>query len=228
MKTITIRAEARTPGIDTSALRKAGKVPCVIYGGDENRHFSADVTAFKDLLYVSGLRRAEIELGGKTFAALVKEPQFHPVNDTLLHVDFLELNEGKPVRAEIPVRTTGRAKGELSGGKVYVNTPRLKVKAMPTDLTEYIEVDITELDLNDSVRISDLVERHPSLVFHHPDTVSVVSVETSRAARAAAAEEAAAAAKAAAAAIEQPVAEGEKKPEEATPAGEETEAKKEE
>jgi large subunit ribosomal protein L25 len=233
MKTVTIEAKSREmSGNEARTLRQSGQVPCVMYGENGNNyHFSAPTISFKELLYVPGLRQAEIHLNGQTHRALIKESQYDPVSDNLIHVDFQELKEGRPVRAEIPVRTVGRAKGEVGGGIIYVNVPRLKVNGLPASLKEFIEVDVSELDLNDSVRISDLSSSHPDLTFNHPATVSVVSVETSRAVRAAAAEEAAAAAaKAAAEAAAPVVVEGEKKAEEAAPeaAAETTEAKKEE
>lgn len=230
MKTVTLQAEVRNPGAkDTKAARRSGHVPCVMYGEGTTRHFSIPLTSFKELLYVPGLRKAEIQLGGETHSAIVKESQFHGVHDNLLHVDFLELSENRAVRAEIPIHTTGRSKGESSGGILYVNVARVKVKGVPSKLREFIELDVTELELNDSLRISDLKTLYPDLEFHHRDTVSVISVETSRAARAAAAEEAAAAAAKIAAAVAVPV-EGVPKVEEGaeTPAKEGAEVKKEE
>lgn len=204
MRTVTIEAQVREPGsTQANALRRSGLVPCVMYHkGEENVHFSAPVGAFKELIFTPGLKRADILIDGKTRHALLKEAQFHPLQDSLEHADFIELVEGNPVRAEIPIRTTGRSVGEVSGGILYVNMPRLKVRAKPDQLLEFLEVDVSQLDLNDSLRVSDLMQSYPGLEFNHPETVSVVSVETSRAARAAAAEEAAAAAAAEAAALE--------------------------
>lgn len=232
MNTVSIQGRTRQPGSkDNRTLRNAGEVPCVMYGNGGSIHFSVPLIAFKDLLYRAGLRTAEISLDGKTHKAIIKESQFDPVTDRLLHVDFLELNEAKPIRAEIPLRTKGRAKGELEGGILYVNVPRLRVKGKPSRLVEFIEVDVSDMAMNDSIRVSDLKAMHPELEIHHPDTVSVISVETSRAARAAAAEEAAAAAAKAAAeaAVAAPVVEGEKKaevPGAEVPAKEPAEAKK--
>jgi len=206
MKTINVPVTKREMSSKASAIRKAGEVPCVMYSaGQENVHFTAQLVSFKELLYTPGLKRAEITVDGKTHHALVKDAQYHPVTDRLEHVDFIELQAGRKIRADIPVRTTGRAMGEAEGGILYINVPYVKIKAMPEQLREFIEVDVTELDMNDSFRISDLSRQFPDYEFHHPETVSVISVETSRAARAAAAEEAAAAAAKAAAEAALPV-----------------------
>jgi large subunit ribosomal protein L25 len=158
MKTITIEGQLRSEfgKQATRLLRSEEKVPCVIYGGAETVSFSAPATAFKNLVYTSEFQLAEIKVDGKTFRCIMKDLQFDTVTDELTHVDFLELVEDKKVVATLPLKLTGQSIGVKGGGKLVVKMKSLKVKALPKDLRENLEVDITNLDLNENIRVEDV------------------------------------------------------------------------
>lgn len=209
MQTITIEGQLRT-GLGKQAtrqLRSEGKVPGVIYGGASELNFSAPVTAFKNLVYTPNFQLAEIKLDGKTYRCILKDIQFNKVTDSLDHLDFLELVEGKKVTATIPLKFTGAAKGVKDGGKLITKMKSLKVKAYPKDLRENIEVDLTNLELNGNVRVQDVkVENYEILNSPRIPVASIVLTrvlkqeETAAAPATGAAPAAAAAAPAAAAA----------------------------
>lgn len=158
MKTITIEGQLRSDfgKKATRLLRSEEKVPCVIYGGAEIVAFSAPATAFKNLVYTPEFLVAEIKLEGKTYRAILKDLQFDTVTDELTHVDFLELVEDKKVVASLPLRVVGQSVGVKAGGKLVVKLKTLKVKALPKDLREYLELDITNLNLNENLRVEDV------------------------------------------------------------------------
>ena len=158
MKTITIEGQLRTEygKKATRQLRSQGLVPAVIYGGAAEVNFSAPATAFKSLVYTPEFNVAEILLDGKTYRAILKDLQFDKVSDLLNHVDFLELVEDRTVVATLPVKYTGSAAGVKAGGRLITKMKTLKVKALPKDLTENIEVDVTNLELNGNIRVQDV------------------------------------------------------------------------
>ena len=137
-------------------LRRNDKVPCVLYGTDENIHFYANEFDFRKLIYEPGLNKANINVNGDSFEAILKEAQFHPVTDKLLHVDFLVLNAGTKVITEIPVKLVGSSIGVKEGGRLNLNIRKLKVKGLPKDLQEYIEVDVSDLDIGKSIKVRDI------------------------------------------------------------------------
>ncbi|MGG8495919.1 50S ribosomal protein L25/general stress protein Ctc [Tenacibaculum sp. TC6] len=190
MKSITIKGSQRESvgKSATKALRNAGKVPCVLYGGDKPVHFSADEKAFKSLVYTPNVYTAMIELDGQTYNAVLQDIQFHPVSDKILHIDFYQLFEDKPVTMEIPVKLVGNSKGVMIGGALRHNVRKLKVKALPADLPDFIEADITELEIGNKLYITKLT--NDSYTFLHPDNTVIAQVRMSRnAAKAAAAKE---------------------------------------
>ncbi|MGE7778235.1 50S ribosomal protein L25 [Chitinophaga sp. NPDC101104] len=158
MKTITIEGQLRSEfgKKATRLLRSEEKVPCVIYGGAEIVAFSAPATAFKNLVYTPEFQIAEIKLEGKTYRAILKDLQFDTVTDELTHIDFLELVADKKVVASLPIRVVGQSVGVKAGGKLVVKLKTLKVKAFPKDLREYLELDITNLNLNENLRVEDV------------------------------------------------------------------------
>ena len=188
MKSITIKGSQRESvgKVATKALRNAGKVPCVLYGGDKPVHFSADEKAFKPLVYTPNVYTATIELDGQTYAAVLQDIQFHPVNDSILHIDFYQLFEDKPVMMEIPVKLVGSSKGVMVGGALRHNLRKLKVKALPANLPDFIEADITELQIGNKLYVTELANEN--YTFLHPDNTVVAQVRMSRNAAKAAAE----------------------------------------
>lgn len=158
MKSITIEGQLRTESGKkaTRQLRSQELVPGVIYGGEKEVNFSAAAKAFKPLVYTSAFQVAEVSVEGKTYRCILKDLQFDKVSDELIHVDLLELVESKKVIATLPLRFTGTAAGVKAGGKLVTKIKSLKVKALPKDLKENIEVDITNLELNGNIRVEDV------------------------------------------------------------------------
>lgn len=196
MKSITIKGSERESvgKVATKALRNAGLVPCVLYGGNQAVHFSAEVMAFKNLVYTPNAHTVEIDLGkGKPFNAILQDIQVHPVSDKILHIDFFQLFDDKEITMEVPVKVVGTSKGVLAGGVLRLNTRKLKVKALPKNLPDFIEADITPLEMGNKLYVTKLVSDKYKLI--HPDNTVVAQVRISRAAMKAA-QEAAKAAKA--------------------------------
>ena len=180
MKSITIKGSKRESvgKVSTKALRNAGKVPCVIYGGDQPVHFSAEEKAFKNLVYTPNVYTAAIELDGQTFAAILQDIQFHPVTDKILHVDFYQLHDDKAVTMNIPVKLKGTSPGVLNGGSLRFTNRKLKVKAVPANLPDFIEADISKLKIGSKLYITELF--NDDYTFMHPDNTVGVQVRTSR------------------------------------------------
>lgn len=141
---------------DTKKLRDSGMVPCVIYGGDNNIHFSAPVLDFRDLVYTPEVYTVKIDVDGVSHQAIMQEVQFHPVSDKLLHIDFMEVNPDKKVMINIPVKISGASEGVKQGGKLITKLRKLRVKALPSHLPDVVNVDITPLAIGQSVKVGDL------------------------------------------------------------------------
>ncbi|EKF55087.1 50S ribosomal protein L25/general stress protein Ctc [Galbibacter marinus] len=183
MKSITIKGSQRESvgKVSTKALRNAGKVPCVIYGGDKALHFSAEEKAFKDLVYTPNAHTVVISLeDGASYNAILQDIQFHPVTDTILHIDFYQLEDDREVTIEIPVRTVGVAPGVLAGGVLRLNSRKLKVKALPANLPDYIEADISGLEIGNKLYVTKVANENYKIM--HPDNTVVCQVRVSRAA----------------------------------------------
>lgn len=170
--------------VDAKATRLKGFVPCVIYGGKEQIHFEADERAFKPIIFTPNAHIVEIELGGKTYQTVLQETQYHKITDKLIHADFLEIVEGKPVTANIPVAIVGQSEGVKKGGKLVLKMRKLKVRGIAQKLPDTITVDISKLDIGDSIAVGDLNVADTTLL--NAKNVSVVSVVTTRAVAAAA------------------------------------------
>ena len=140
---------------DTKKLRNEGMVPCVMYGGNENLHFFAPVLDFRGLVYTPEVFTVNIHIEGKTHQAVMQEIQFHPVSDALMHIDFMELNEVKPVVMNIPVKINGTSEGQRQGGKLITKVRKLKVRALASHLPDAVNVDIQSLQIGQSVRVGD-------------------------------------------------------------------------
>ena len=140
----------------TRHLRSEGQVPCVIYGGESNVHFNAPTLAFRKLVYTPQFQLAEITVDGKTYTCIMKDRQFDVVTDDLTHIDFLELVEGKKVVANLPLKFVGQPTGVKAGGRLETKMKSLRVRTMPANLIEAIEVDITNLELNANLRVEDV------------------------------------------------------------------------
>ena len=180
MKSITIKGSKRESvgKVATKALRNAGMVPCVIYGGDKPVHFSAEEKAFKKLVYTPDVFTASLEVDGQKTTAILQDIQFHPVSDRILHVDFYQLFDDKEVTMNIPVKLSGTSPGVLNGGSLRFTNRKLKVKALPANLPDFIAADISGLKIGSKVLLTSLF--NDAYTFMHPDNTVVVQVRTSR------------------------------------------------
>jgi large subunit ribosomal protein L25 len=165
--------------VNAKAVREKGNVPCVIYGGKEQIHFEADIRAFKPVIFTPNAHIVEIDLGGKVYKTVLQEAQYHKINDKLIHADFLEIVDGKPVTANIPVVIVGQSEGVKKGGKLVLKVRKLKARGIAATLPDSIEIDITKLDIGDSIAVGDIKVEGATLL--NAKNVSVVSVATTRA-----------------------------------------------
>ena len=164
----------------TKALRNAGQVPCVLYGGDKPVHFSAEELAFSPLVYTPNAHTVVIALeNGEKFNAVLQDIQFHPVTDKILHIDFYQLFEDKEITMEIPLVFVGNSRGVKNGGVLRKNRRSLRVKALPANLPDFIEADITPLKIGNKLYITTLA--NDAYKFMHPDNTVVCLVRRSRA-----------------------------------------------
>lgn len=168
----------------SKALRADGNVPCVIYGGEEVIHFHSPAYLFKDLIYTPEVYEVELNIEGVVKRGVLKDAQFHPVSDMILHVDFLEIFDNKEVEMNVPVKLVGTAPGAAIGGQVYIKNKKLKVVALPNNLPDYVEVDISSLDLSQSLKVSEVSVAGEYKILTNP-SVSIVSIIVPRALKAA-------------------------------------------
>ena len=180
MKSITIQGTKRESvgKKSTKALRDAELVPCVVYGGEAPLNFSAEERAFKGLIYTPEAHTVSIEVDGKTIPAILQDIQFHPLTDKILHADFYQMSDDKPVVMEVPVALTGRSKGVVAGGAMRQSFRKLKVKALPGNLPDEIVVDVTPLKIGSKLYVGDI--KTNNFTFMHPDNAVVVAVKMSR------------------------------------------------
>ena len=163
---------------DAKLQRRAGKIPCVLYGGTEQIHFVADEKSFSKILFTPEVYMIKITIDGKEYNTIYQEIQFHPVTDKLLHVDFLQLLPDKPVTIAIPVKSEGVSPGVLKGGRLEKKLRKVKVRALAEDLPEFIMIDISTMDIGDSVKISDL--KIDKVTFLDAPNNVVIAVRTAR------------------------------------------------
>lgn len=180
MKSITINGSKRESvgKKATKALRNAGQVPCVLYGGDQPVHFSAAELAFSKLVYTPNAHTVVIALGDTTFNAVLQDIQFHPVTENILHIDFYQLFDDKEIAMDIPVVLTGNSVGVRAGGVLRRNRRKLRIKALPTNLPDNIVVDISKLKIGNKVYVSEL--ENDGFKFLHTDNTVVCQIKQSR------------------------------------------------
>ena len=183
MKSITIKGSKRESvgKVATKALRNADKVPCVLYGGGNPLHFSANELDFSKLVYTPNAHTVLLDINGdKKINAILQDIQFHPVSDKILHVDFYQLSEDKEVNMEISVVMEGSAPGVmLEGGTLIISKRKLKVRALPKNLPDVITVNISSLNLGDKISTADLDSENFTIL--HPNNTVVCKVRISRA-----------------------------------------------
>jgi len=180
MKSITIEGHLRTDHGKKAArqIRSQENVPAVIYGGAQEVNFYASAKAFKPLVYTGEFQIAEVTVDGKMYRCILKDLQFDKVSDALIHLDLLELVDDKKVVATLPLKFVGTSVGVKEGGKLVIKIKSLKVKALPKDLVETINVDITNLALNANIRVEDV--NAPGLEIMNSPRIPIASVVMTR------------------------------------------------
>jgi large subunit ribosomal protein L25 len=180
MKILTLNGTPRTAfgKKGAKATRSAGKVPCVLYGGKEVLHFEAEAKAFKPLIYTPDVHLVKLDIAGKTADAILKDVQFHPVTDAIMHVDFLEVLSDKPVVMQIPVKFNGTAAGVKEGGQMLKKLTKLRVKGLISKIPATIEVNVEPLKIGDSIHVRDL--KYEGITFLHDPAVTIVAIKISR------------------------------------------------
>jgi large subunit ribosomal protein L25 len=164
---------------DAKKHRREGNIPCVIYGGKEQGHFLVNEKAFSKLLFTPEVSLVKLDLDGQVVDAIIQDVQYHPVTDHVLHVDFLQIMPDKPVIIAVPVKESGIPAGVLKGGRLIKKARKVKVKALAEDLPDFISVDISGLDIGDSIKVSDL--KADKVLFLDPPTDVIIGVRTARA-----------------------------------------------
>jgi len=169
MQVVTINAETRekTGKSANKILRKEGRIPTVLYGKNGAHNLSVTHRDVKSLVYTPEFKLAKLEVGGNTHDCILKDIQFHPVTDEIVHIDFLETLADQKVKVNIPVRTKGESEAVKSGGKLVTSMRKVTIEALPADLVDELFIDISEMELGGAVRVSDIEK---------PDTISVLSV----------------------------------------------------
>jgi large subunit ribosomal protein L25 len=183
MKSITIKGSERESVGKKSAkaLRNAGKVPCVVYGGEKPLHFSADELGFRDLVYTPNAHTVVVELeDGRKLNAIMQDIQFHPVTDKIIHIDFYQSFKDKELTMNIPVRLNGNSPGVRNGGRLLFRKRKLAIKALPDNLPDFFDIDISTLKIGDNITVESLLNDKFTIL--HPETTVVVQVKMARAA----------------------------------------------
>lgn len=162
----------------TKKLRAKGNIPCVIYGGEKNLHFYVFENDLKNLVYTPNVYLVDLNIDGKTYKAIMKDIQFHPVTDHILHIDFIEVFEDRPAIIKIPIEITGSSIGIKNGGKLRLRRRNLKVKGLTKHMPDTLNIDITQVDIGDVVKVEDL--SYSNLEILDPKRSMVVGIISSR------------------------------------------------
>ena len=180
MKTVSLSGSLRenVGKKDAKMQRYAAKVPCVLYGGKEQVHFAADAVSFKPIIFTPETFLIKITIGDKSYDAILKDVQYHPVEDNLLHADFYQVDANKPVIVSLPVKALGTSPGVIRGGKMKIKLSRLKVKGLIADIPESIEINISKLNVGQGFKVKDLSV--PGLTFLDPASNVVLDVKVAR------------------------------------------------
>jgi len=181
MKSITINGSKRESvgKKATKALRNAGEVPCVLYGGDEVTHFSAPSIAFKNLVYTADVHTVDLILdNGKKTNAVLQDIQFHPVTDEILHMDFYKFEDDQEITMEIPIHAEGIPKGVKNGGVLRFNLRRISVRGLAAKLPDYVVADVTALKIGQKLYTTAV--KSDDFQILNPDNTVICQVRTSR------------------------------------------------
>ena len=187
MKTVSLSGSLRESvgKKDAVQLRNSGRVPAVLYGGENQVHFHVDEIALEKITHNPDVFIINLDLDGTAYSAIIQEVQYHPVTDRAVHIDFLLATEDKPVSVGLPVRTQGQAAGVVAGGALRMNFRKLRMRGIASQLPDAVTIDVSEMMIGDSVRISDVNVDNAELL--HPANAVILAVKTTRAAMSAAA-----------------------------------------
>lgn len=180
MKSLTIKGTKRV-GLTKQELKKLradGNVPCVLYGGKENVHFCTEALKLRDLVYSPNVYTVNLDVDGEQHQAVMQDIQFHPVTDKILHIDFLLLQNNKPVSIAVPVSIIGSAEGVKQGGKLIQKMRKMQISALPANLPDAIEIDVTTLGIGQAVKVSN-IQRDNITLLDSPNNI-IVAVRTTR------------------------------------------------
>jgi len=180
MKTVSLSGSLRenVGKKDAKKQRREGKIPCVIYGGEKQIHFSVEELSFDGLIFTPDAFIINIDIDGKNYQSVMQEVQYHPVTDKVLHADFVEIVEGKEITVGLPTRLIGDSMGVMKGGKLIHKMHKVKVRGLIGSIPDFVEVDITQMDIGGSIKIKDLTLGDLELL-DHPNGV-IVRVKTAR------------------------------------------------
>jgi len=168
----------------SKSLRREGQIPCVLYSAKESVHFSTTLQQVKNLIYTPDFHVAQLQVGGNTYKCIVKDYQLHPLSNDLVHIDFLQLVDGQPIKVEVPVRVKGQSPGVKVGGKLVQKLRRVKIKTTPEYLVDQLMLDISSLELGQSLRVRDISAENGIEVMSSSG-IPVVTIEIPRALRSA-------------------------------------------
>ena len=161
---------------DAKQLRSESHVPCVLYGGKDQIHFYSPMILFRDIVYTPEPAFVTINIEGDIHTGILQDAQFHPVNEMILHADFLELTEGKPIKMDIPIILSGKSPGVVQGGRLNVKLRSVKIKALPKNMPEVIDLDISGLSLGKSLKVSDIVRENFEILNNDRITIATVQI----------------------------------------------------
>ncbi len=164
---------------EAKRLRSESQVPCVLYGGNEQVHFSSPMILFRDIVYTPEAAFIKLNIEGKEYSAILQDIQFHPVSEVILHADFLALSEDKYIKMDIPVKFSGTSPGIILGGKLVVKLRKVRIKALPANMPETIIMDVSDLKLGKSMKVSS-IKTDEFEILNNP-RVTLASVQIPRA-----------------------------------------------
>jgi large subunit ribosomal protein L25 len=180
MKTVSLSGSPRenVGKKDAKHLREQGMVPCVVYGGKEQVHFSMSELALNKIINTADVYLVDLEAGSFKGQAIVQDIQFHPVTDRIVHVDFIEATAGKELKVILPVILVGNSVGVRNGGRLSTPNKKLAVRGVPAELPEAFEVETSEVKIGESIRVGDL--EYPGVKFLAPDSTVIMGVRMAR------------------------------------------------
>lgn len=178
MKTVSMSGSLRenVGKKDARKVRDNGSVPCVLYGGKEQLHFFTDSKNFQQIVFTPEVCFVKIDINGKEYMAILQDIQYHPVTDIVYHADFMEINDDKPIVLNIPVKISGTAPGVLKGGKLVQKFRKLKIKALPKNMPEVIDVNISTLDIAGALKVADFANENYTLLDNKNNTIVTINV----------------------------------------------------